>query len=170
MCWIGKKSEHTMCIAEQDISVYKIINKIEMDGFTTYCSLVFSEYYWHIDEMNEVILDIREDLSFIRIEGGFHSISSTNPPFLCKLVPDRDIVQYKKFTYNYGEDEFCVLDCNLFFDKEYSVPHNGIKKSLIYAKCIIPKGSLYYFNGYEYVSNKLVLKEVKLLNEVIKND
>lgn len=153
MCWIGNKKEHfKKHIAQEDIKTYKLLRESQQ----SYFSPCFGMNY-KIDEENESSIRkiVNEDFRYLRIEDGLHSYAINNIPVLL-LHP------FKHFNVHTNGP---VLSNGhaLINSADYTY------KS-IYGICIIPKGSEYYFNGLEYVSNRLILKFAKPLSEIYNSD
>ena len=135
MCWTGKLSDKK--IAEDDISVYKILSKnIDWELVAPYQRTKYNLHkLYSVSEfgMRGVCFTHNE----IEIREGFHSFNSN-----CKVWGASTVTAI-------------VSAKGVGMDLEIS---GRISDLLLPAKCIIPKGSEYYENDFgEIVSNKIII-------------
>lgn len=150
MCYYKRKKDKNILIATKDIVVYKTTNTITPKGFKSYhkdFQYIFGKTYK--TQFNSGLMD------FNKIEMGFHSFS-TAEYFNYEAVG-------KKLDMDWGSWKL-------------RVENNAIYKGIIF-KCIIPKGTRYWFNGTDYVSESIKLIKIvkptktyiKLLNQKTQN-
>lgn len=139
MCWEGKKKKN---IADKDILCYKILKRTENENE------LISIYYQFIYELKKLYkTQIYPENSWIYddkiyINEGFHSY-------------DKNIVIKLQ---NYRNSAIVNV-----FSKHKVFLYEPISSNLVLMECIIPKGSIYYKNGYnEIVSNQIIInREIK---------
>lgn len=139
MCWEGKKKKQ---VADKDILCYKILKRTENS------SELMSEYFTFVYELKKLYktkICVRNSYFYddkIYIYEGFHSYDKS---ILIKLN-------------NYKDNSTVSVFCG---HRLFS--HVFTHSNPILMECIIPKGSIYYKNGYnEIVSNQIIInREIK---------
>jgi len=136
MCFTSRNT--TKYIAEEDIVCYKIVRKHGYNSFLSYYT--YFKYYLNIlytmkDCKYELILEHYRQ--YIPIQ---HTLDS-NEMYI--IYGDPGIIIYAGY-HSYISYEMCYMN---------------IRFNSYVVKCIIPKGSTYYMNEDEYVSNQIIIKE-----------
>jgi len=147
MCWIGSKSDKK--IAEEDVIVYKAVYK-EYNEQRFFSPLMGFEYttnkVYSSGPLNPEYI-YPHFFGRVEIREGLHSFSTNVLEHARRLG---------KHTLYIGGFHFIIRNSQLLCIK-------GDFK-LVILKCIIPKGTVYYKNGYELVSEKLIVTDEEVID------
>lgn len=139
MCWRAfKKRDKRVRVADEDITVFKVVRKVEDGLYLSY----YKDYPYYLGRAYEMKgLSHKEIDGNMRIEEGFHSYSSKEC-YIC--------IPYNNFGQIY------ILKQKTW---ELSAVYDDIY-DLCIIECTIPKGSKYYRNYYgEIVSDKIIINK-----------
>lgn len=141
MCFIVDENNPEQKIATEDIECYKT-GYIGLHGFTS--KWYGYKYLWNTKEFEKSLKVLEED----------------NCSYEDTIEEDLECKKCKKVIYN-GYHSFSTIT-RAIFDIVYS--------DYCIIKCIIPKGSVYYYNQRyeEYVSSCIIPKKSFLLNLLIR--
>ena len=144
MCWIGSK--YDMRVAHEDITVYKVVNKVMIyPDIIKYEACFFIWFKYEIGKTySQEIYSEAIDKSHIEINKGLHCFS---PDAWVERMPSLG---------------FSVSFCGNKSDSEHYYTFTfgcaSPRTIPVIVKCTIPKGTTYYINDYnEIVTEKLTI-------------
>ena len=142
MCYYKNIGDETLT-ADKDIVVYKVTDMLTPLGFLS----AYQKFRYRLNKTYTTDLDWNHDnISKTRLDSGFHSYKTG---------------EYLKKTC--GADKYLVENAvsfvqapkyDGFISSESRITFDGYRHAYI-IECVIPKGTVYYFNGTDYVSKSI---------------
>lgn len=156
MCWIGSRKDKY--IAEEDVIVYKAVYKESNEGrffsplmgFEYIPNKVYSSGKLNPETISPIVLDK------VEIHEGLHSFTTNVLKYAREL---------SKNTLYIGGFHFVIRTSPLYFNggkAQINCIEGDIK--LVILKCIIPKGTVFYKNLHEVVSEKLIVTDEEVID------